>query len=290
VAGGLLETLQEGWMYRAGILGVALILAAGGGACTEPSPSDDDGPSPDSGADGGDDGDDGGGTAGLGVTFWSDPGLPGDVGGDFSPHILREATLELEDVRATGDSATGPGTTKPNLVLHWGGGGGEDDGGEGDDGEEDGSEEDGGEDGSEDEDGGEDGSEDEGGEDDDEIGVFFDDAPVGIYSTVQAEIVSYQMSGTLVIEGGGAVPFEIAEVPPTPIAVSIELSGGFPLREGESRTIRIRTRLRDAVREPRWDEVAPGGGGVLVIDGASDQIGTVREKLGQDTFRTGEDE
>jgi hypothetical protein len=251
-------------MFRCGTIAIALLVGASGWACTSSTvqPGVDGGPGPeeDGGDGGGTDaspGDDGGGQAGLGLAFGSIPGLPGSVSGTYAAY-LQEARVQLQDLRALGDSAPGDSrTTEPSLELRWGGGG-DDDGG--------GGEKDGG----------------SGGDDllpaaDDDISVFFATAPPGKYSDVKADVVSYRLRGTVMV-GATQYEFEIEDEPPTPLHVNISL-GEFQLDANTNRTISIKADLGPAVTEVTWNQVTPEGGGELRIDGGYAGISTLRESL-----------
>ncbi len=248
-------------MRRSGNVVLALLTAALGGACTQSpgDPATDSGPGPgdaagrdggnvDAGADG-----DAMAAAGLGIDFGSDPQLPADVGGDFAPQVFQIASLKLKDLKAVGEASMGDDTTDPDVDLEWGmEGGGDDDGGEGE----------------------------VAGEllaeDSDDIHVFFDTAPPGIYSNVLGQVVTYRLTGTVTVNQV-ATPFEVVDTPPTPLAVSVFL-GNFQLDANTNRIISLKARLADAVREPRWDEV-PLVGGVRYIDRDSPQIASIRERV-----------
>jgi hypothetical protein len=241
---------------------LALLVGAPGSGCdpssTHPNADGGTGPGPDGGGGGGDasDASDAAGQSGLALTFGSVPILPGSIPGDF-PAELREARIELEDLRAVGDAAVGDErTTEPFLLLRWG----EED----DDDEEEGEDELG---------PGEDDDDDEG-----DIRVFFENAPPGMYSHILADAVTYRMSGSVTVDGK-TFPFRIDDTPPTALSISVAL-GEFELEASSTGTISVKAALSAAIAEPRWDEIEPSGGGELRIDGSSDQIGTVREKLG----------
>jgi hypothetical protein len=240
-------------MSRAGVLGVVALVMTG--ACSSsPDPPGVDGGG-DAGDDGGPDRDGGDGNAGLGLAFASDPDLPGDlVGVDFPTHV-EEVRIELSDLRALGDSATGEGTTRDELELRWGDEGGDDETEDGDDeteqlalGEED-------------------------------AQVFFANAPPGVYSHANADVTRYRVRGTIEIDAE-AYRFEIDDSPPTSLAISIPL-GDFLLEAGTVRTIAIQVAIARPVGDVPWDEVASEGGDDLRLEEGSDQIDAAREGLRQ---------
>ncbi len=248
-------------MRRAWYLVIALLVGAPGSGCgpssAQPSADSGPGPVPDGGGGGGDasDASDAAVDSGLALTFGSVPILPGNIPGDF-PAELREARIELEDLRAVGDAAVGDErTTEPFVLLRWG--------------EEEDEEE---KEGEEALGPGEDDGDDEG-----DVRVFFDSAPPGMYSHVLADAVRYRMRGSVTV-GGTTYPFEIEDTPPSALSISVAL-GEFELEASTTGTISVKAALSAAIAEPRWDEIEPSGGGELRIDGNSEQIGTVREKL-----------
>ncbi len=232
---------------RDGIVGVALVLmASGSGACGGGS----DGPPDvvDAGSDDGSDQDASGGTfdsgvptAGLRLTFDSDPALPGPLGADPHGAYVEELRVELRDLRAVGDSETGENTTRTALSLRWGGGGGDDlrRGGQA------------------------------------EIAVQFPTAPPGYYSLIKADIMSYRARGT--VEVGDGADFEIDDTPPTPVSISIPVED-FLLEAGTSRTLAIRCSLHQAVGDVPWDEIDAGGDD-LEIESGDPEIAAVRDAM-----------
>lgn len=248
---------------RAGIF--AVVLVVGSGACGSPADPPDD---VDSGGttvqDGGPDpgGDAAPGTAGLRLTFGSDPILPGALGGDPYGAYVDETRVELRDLRAVGDSETGENTTRPSLSLRWGdSSGGGDDGGD---------------------DGGGDDLARSGGESDDDVEVLFPTAPPGYYSYIKADIMSYRVRGTVNV--GGSARFEIDDSPPTPLSITIALDD-FLLEGETTRTISIHCSLHQVVGDVPWNEVDGGGGGGggddLKIEEGDPEVAGVRAAMGQ---------
>lgn len=235
---------------RAGIVGVGLLLVASGSwACGDGS----DGDPPDlQDAGGGDDGsyldgsvdppDSGVQTAGLALRFGSDPALPGPLGGDPYGAFVEEMRVELQDLRAVGDSETGDNTTLSTLSLRWGSGGSDLR---------------------------------RGGQGTTDVEIRFPTAPPGYYSLIKADIMSYRARGTVEVDGGA--DFEIDDTPPTPISISIPLED-FLLEAGTSRTIEIHCSLHEAVGDVPWDAIDPGSDD-LEIEGSDPEIAAVRAAM-----------
>ena len=219
---------------------------------------------PDGGSDPGQDGGGAGpdapvGSAGLVLEFRGVPALPASLGGDYDPE-LEEVRLDLEDVRAVGDAAPGDErTSRDELRLEWQGG---DSGGEG---------------------GGGEGA-------NDPVVVTFEQAPPGLYSNVFADLVAYQLEGSVVVEGdgGGDRDFEIEDSPSTGIAISIPL-GGVTLEAGETRRVIIEVSCAAAVVDTPWDQVEEDEG-ELVVDGGSPEIDAVRGAMAGAFTYQGDDE
>lgn len=214
---------------RAAILGVVLVVSGGSWACGSPvdPPGDVDGGGDGPSMDGGDDGPDASPlTAGLRLTFASDPALPGALGGDPFAANVDEMRVDLEDLRAVGDSATGENTTRAHLSLRWG----EDD---------------------EEEDELRSGPEEEG-----DIEVLFPTASPGYYSLVKADITSYRVKGTVEL-GGGRSEFEIEDNPPTPLSITMSLDD-LLLESDTIRTVAIRCSLHEVVGDVPWDSLDGG--------------------------------
>ena len=236
---------------RAGIVCVVLLVTSGSWACG--GGADDDPPgTPDSGGDdvpfqdaSVDPLDSGIPTAGLVLRFGSDPLLPGPLGGDPHGAFIDEMRVELQDLRAVGDSETGENTTRPALSLRWGGSGGGDVRG--------------------------------GGPGSGDIEVRFPTAPPGYYSLIKADIMSYRARGDVEVEGGAE--FEIDDTPPTPISISIPLED-FLLEDGTSRTVDIHCSLHEAVGDVPWDTIDPGEDD-LEIETGDPEIAPVRAAMGR---------
>ena len=222
------------------------LVALLGAACSVESPS-----RPDGGAEPGDDGGGPGpdapvGSAGLVLEFRGVPALSADLGGTWDAE-LDEVRLDLENVRAVGDAAPGDErTSRDQLRLEWWG---ERDGDGGDDGQ------------------------------NDPVVVTFDQAPPGLYSNVFAELVTYRMEGSVVVdvEGGGERDFKIDDDPSPGIAISIPL-GGVTLEAGETRRVTIEVSCAAAVVDTPWDQVEEDSGD-LVVDDGSPEITAVRQAM-----------
>lgn len=249
LAGGLLHFLSN--MSSLGRVWVAVLGAALWAGCdvssgtpaadAEPHTDDGDGGPPDGGM----------ASAGLVLEFRGDPTLTAEVGGDFDA-VLGSVRLDLEEVRAIGDSAPGDErTTRAAVQLDWHGEGEEEE------------------------------EEEEPGEaDNDPVRVTFADAPPGLYSLVLAQVVHYHVHGTVVVDAV-THEFEIEDEPPSDLAISVDLEG-LVLEPDAIREVELVVSIAEAVAGLRWDEVTPDGDGKLeVSEGDSEHIEPVRDAVEQ---------
>jgi hypothetical protein len=105
----------------------------------------------------------------------------------------------------------------------------------------------------------------------------FPQAPPGFYALLMAELASYEIDGTVQIDGED-VPFRVAEPPASGIPVSVTLDG-LELEPGENRVVTIRVNLGDVIQAVDWDEVPPDDENVRYVGAASSQSSGVRERL-----------
>lgn len=102
----------------------------------------------------------------------------------------------------------------------------------------------------------------------------------GVYSQLLGGIASYEIAGTIELEDG-TWPFHISE-PAVAIAFSVSLDQ-IALDPGMTREIEITIELSEVLRQIDWEAVPVDDEGVLRVDGDSEQITSVREKL-QESF------
>lgn len=192
-------------------------------------------------------------SAGLVLEFRGDPTLPAELGGDFDA-VLGAVRLDLEDVRAIGDSAPGDErTTRASFQLDWYA--------EGQDGEEEREEE-------------------TGDANNDPARVTFADAPPGLYSLVLAQVVHYRVRGTVVVDAVTR-EFEIEDDPPSDLAISVDLDG-LVLEPDAVREVELVVSVAAAIAELRWDEVTPDDDGTLEVDeDDGEHIAPVRDAVEQ---------
>lgn len=203
-----------------------------------------------SGVDGGTDGggsiDDGGTpTEGLLFTFKTVPEqIPGTAGGQFQARI-RSAEFKLSRPRAIGDAAPGDSrTTRAMVELEWG---------EDDDDSESASAE-----------------------------LVFPRAPAGIYSWLRAEVVEYEISGTVTVDVDDTptvVEFEVEDEPPGDLSLEIDLNRVELPADIQLWRIAITVDLANMVVDLPWDDVPADGEGKRVVDRASEHIDDVRDDV-----------
>lgn len=244
LAGSLLHYVTD--MFSLGrvwgaVLATALCAACGASPGTpaadaRPEPGDGDGGPADAAMT----------SAGLVLEFRGDPTLAAEVGGDFDATLV-SVRLDLEDVRAIGDSAPGDErTTRSSVELEWHG---------------------------------EEEEEEEDGEADNEpVRVTFADAPPGLYSLVLAQVVHYRVRGTVVVDAVTR-EFEIEDEPPSDLAISVDL-GGLVLEPDAIREVEIAVSLAGAAADLRWDQITPDGEGNLRVDqDDAEHIAPVRDAV-----------
>ncbi|HUS67858.1 MAG TPA: hypothetical protein VMZ28_25155 [Kofleriaceae bacterium] len=228
------------------VLGAALWPGCGSPSGTpaadaEPHAGDGDGGPPDAGM----------ASAGLVLEFRGDPTLPAELGGEFDA-VLDAVRVDLEEVRAIGDSAPGDErTTRAAVELDWYAAGEEEEEGE-----------------------------EETDANNDPVRVTFADAPPGLYSLVLAQVVRYRVRGTVVVDAETR-EFEIDDEPPSDLAISVDLDG-LVLEPDAIREVELAVAVADAVAELRWDEVTPDGDGDLKVDeNDGEHIAPVRDAVEQ---------
>ena len=121
-------------------------------------------------------------------------------------------------------------------------------------------------------------------EDDGAEELRFPQAPPGIYSQLMAEIASYEIEGTVEIDGD-EVPFLIADESAS-IQVSLSLDG-LELEPGMDQTVSIHVDVGDVIQAIDWDTVPVDEEGWLHVSPESDLGGQIRELLGN-SFETGD--
>ena len=107
--------------------------------------------------------------------------------------------------------------------------------------------------------------------------VLFDEAPLGLYSQISAEITQYTITGTVNVNNT-VYPFQIIDIPPVAISTTTSLSGVMVVA-GEITTVVVELQVKDIVKELDWDGVSPNGDGVLVVDGNDINIGEIRDDV-----------
>lgn len=107
--------------------------------------------------------------------------------------------------------------------------------------------------------------------------VDFADAPLGLYSQVRAEIVSYTMTGTVKLNDT-TYPFEITDTPPVPLSASTTLSGGVTVVAGETTNVELTIRLGEVLKELNWDQLEIEDGTVTLDEGDS-EIDDLRDHM-----------
>jgi len=232
---------------QSGLFASLLLVGCGVGGSGSNPPAVDAAPGTDGGGPGAPDGSllpNGG----LLVTFVPDPRFPADLGGPSSAFLGKRARLKLRELRVIGDAAPGDERTFHDPVdLDWRC-------------EELECEEE----GCECEPGGH------------PVDCAFPDAPDGIYSSVLARLESYEYRGTATTDIQR--DFTITDLP-TGMDLTIPLSD-VPLSAGGTKVITIAVDVASPVLAVDWSTVTPDGTGVLVVDGASPQIGAVRDEVG----------
>lgn len=104
----------------------------------------------------------------------------------------------------------------------------------------------------------------------------FPQAPPGIYALLIAEIASYEIDGTVQIDGGD-VPFRVADASAS-IQVSVSLDE-LAFEPGEDRVVDIQVNLGDVIQGVDWEQVPPDSENVRYVGAASSQSDNVRARL-----------
>lgn len=112
---------------------------------------------------------------------------------------------------------------------------------------------------------------------DDKELLVFGDAPPGIYSLLRAQIVSWDITGTVDPEGEDDVPFHISDVPSTSVSVSVGID--VTLMAGADQTVRIDVELEDIIEDINWDEAPEDDDGTLIVTSQHPAIDDIRESL-----------
>jgi len=107
--------------------------------------------------------------------------------------------------------------------------------------------------------------------------VYFPDAPPSRYSHLAAQIQSYSMTGTVVLDQD-PIPFSITDTPPIPLAVYVDLEGVVVVDALVEVDIAIE--IGEVTTEINWESFDPGSTSVE-IDGSSAVIGDVREHVAE---------
>lgn len=182
--------------------------------------------------------DDGGSTGSAGIEFRlkSKPSsFPGDAGGPFEVKI-ESVVFNLRDIRAIGDSASGDERTSlPSLSLEWP----------------------------------------RSDDDEDEYRFDFPSAPSGTYWELLAQVMDYEIEGTVKIDDA-RVPFEIEDELPSSLSLSVDLAD-LPLPVGSSEEVEIEVQLDRLVRDIAWDSVPEDDGKRVIEEG--DELQTLRAQL-----------
>ena len=106
--------------------------------------------------------------------------------------------------------------------------------------------------------------------------LVFANAPPGIYSLLRAQIVSWDVTGEVDIEGAENVPFHIADAPSMSLSLSVPIL--VTLASNDDQTVRIDVNLDDIVEDIDWDEIDLDDGTLDVTSMAPD-INDIRNKL-----------
>lgn len=105
--------------------------------------------------------------------------------------------------------------------------------------------------------------------------AFFPDAPPSRYSHLAAEIQSYSLFGTVVLDQD-PIPFSIEDTPPVPLSVDVGLSGVEVVDALVE--VDIELHLAIVVKDVEWELYDPGSTSIE-IDAGSPQIDDLREHI-----------
>jgi hypothetical protein len=100
-----------------------------------------------------------------------------------------------------------------------------------------------------------------------------DDAAPGLYSQLRARVTSYEMYGSVIIDGG-AVEYEIADVPDAPVPLTFELVD-CTVAAGETKTVTLHFESKKIVDEIDWRAMPRDPDGVIRLTGDEE----IREHL-----------
>ncbi len=107
--------------------------------------------------------------------------------------------------------------------------------------------------------------------------LAFRGAPPGLYSNLRAQVVSYQLTGTVELTDGVETGFTVSDAPSPSLSIWMPFSDGR-LEAGETKTVEVKVDLGDVLRDLPWD-LLDQGDDPIVIDEASSSIGDVRDEL-----------
>jgi hypothetical protein len=107
--------------------------------------------------------------------------------------------------------------------------------------------------------------------------LSFEDPPPGIYSQLAASIDDYSLVGTVEIDGV-PVDFEIVDVPPPDVALTVNLQG-LPVEAGKETRVDVVFDFEKLIEAVSWNDVVPDGNGVRRVDGSNSQIDSIRDEL-----------
>lgn len=106
--------------------------------------------------------------------------------------------------------------------------------------------------------------------------LLFDQAPPGMYSHLLAQIVGYQISGTVVLSAD-PIPYLIDDTPPTPLSVSIPLTD-VRVVDDQRTDVVVEIDVGQVLGEISWELFDPGSESVD-IDQDWSAISELREHL-----------
>jgi hypothetical protein len=102
-----------------------------------------------------------------------------------------------------------------------------------------------------------------------------DDAAPGLYSQMRARVTSYEMYGSVIIDGG-AVEYEIADVPDAPVPLTFELVDCI-VEAGKAKNVKLHFESKKIVDEIDWRAMPRDPDGVIRLSGDKE----IREHLAE---------
>jgi hypothetical protein len=114
---------------------------------------------------------------------------------------------------------------------------------------------------------------------DDKELLVFSDAPPGIYSLLRAQIVSWDVTGTVDVEGEDEVAFHITDTPSMSLSVTVPMN--VTLAANDDETVRIDIELEDVIRDIDWDDAPEDDDDTLLINASYSEIDDVRDNLSE---------